>query len=472
MSNIDINSFNKHSRIYLFAEFVNKGIAVLILPFLTYLLSPSEYGQLSIYLAVTNLFVMFFGMNIYSALARRYHETDGDFYNFFGGAFTLQTIIMLVVLFIVWVFSDDIFRITNYNYWLFWYSAFVAILMAYLNFYMAYLTTSHQSKAYVFLSLCKNISISILSIIIILVLDNNKFFGKVYADMVVLSLLLVYIILKITKLGSVILKLEYIKYALKISFPMLPISLSGLVLLQADILILDQYVTSNEVGIYGFAYNVSMMIVIVFTAFNNAWIPIFYKLYNDDSMESTLRISKLVQKNFSVVCFLALLLILFSKNMISFIFDQNYGEAYQLIPIITFAFIFAYLNSLTAAYAMYSKKLFLISLASIFCAALNIFLNFKLIPMYGTVAAALTTLISYFLLSILYFVIVKIFLREDMFSFSKIIPALVFLAVTLFFNYYIFDKYNFVTSILNALLVLSLYVFLFLRFKLKLISTW
>jgi len=105
------------------------------------------------------------------------------------------------------------------------------------------------------------------------------------------------------------------------------------------------------------------------------------------------------------------------------------------VPIIVIGYVGVFLYTLYGNYSFYRKKTGLISLATLFAGGINIGLNYWLIPIYGYVAAAYTTLVSYFLLFLFHFLNVKYILKEkDIISIGRILSNFgwIILAVLVF----------------------------------------
>jgi len=465
MNRIDKKAFLKHSKIYLLAEFFNKGLLLLSLPIFTYLLSPEDYGKISVFLTTTNILIIVLGLNLYSSIIRRYHEPDAGFPDYAG---TVILILIVSVVFSLIMYSsvsnsiESWFSIDND---IFRYSVFSAVFLVFINVYLSSLQTSQQSKAYTKILVSKNILITILTVLLVLAFEESKYLGKIYADIFVLAILGLFVVSKLLKICNFSIKLEHFKYAFKVSLPLIPHTLAGLILLQADILMINKYVGNSETGLYSFGYNIGMAVVMVFTAFNNSWSPIFYKSYEEKDYKF---IENSIKRNFKLICFVGLLLILFSKYIVLLMSKQSYHESHEIVPLITFGFIFAYLNSLYFMYAMHRKKLLLVSFCTIFVSVLNIYFNYKFLPVYGYVAAAYTTLFSYILLSMFYAFVVINVLKEKVFQLHSVIYLVIFLGIIVILNYLLHDYIeNVYSHILFIIGIVSLYLVVFMKKEIR-----
>jgi len=117
----------------------------------------------------------------------------------------------------------------------------------------------------------------LLSILLILLVFNNKrYFGRIIGSAlpVVVSgfALLIYVFRK----GEKFIEPVYWKYALVISVPLIFHTLAGIINSQFDRIFINKYVGISEAGIYSFAYNIGLIINILWTSTNQAWVPLAF----------------------------------------------------------------------------------------------------------------------------------------------------------------------------------------------------
>ena len=84
-----------------------------------------------------------------------------------------------------------------------------------------------------------------------------------------------------------------------------------------------------------------------------------------------------------------------AKPIINILVAPEYYEGYRIIPLVAFGIFFAGIIHSFGLVFLYVKKIYILSLIAIVTAFLNVGLNFLLVPRYGYMAAAMTTLISY-----------------------------------------------------------------------------
>ena len=133
---------------------------------------------------------------------------------------------------------------------------------------------------------------------------------------------------------------------------------------------------------------------------------------------------------------------IFFKYMI----DSNYAESYIYIPILIFASIFEIISGLLGAIYISLKDSKKVALTTVFASMVNIIINFIFIRKLGLYAACLSTLISYFILSIYRYYDIRKSLKIK-FSFRNFILGTLFYFIISYFYY----KNNIIISIICTL---------------------
>jgi len=175
--------------------------------------------------------------------------------------------------------------------------------------------------------------------------------------------------------------------------------------------------------------------------------------------------SKLTTYYMMVIIFVGLAISLFSGEIIHILTTPQFYEASKIVPIIVLSFVFIGMYMMMTNQIFYMKKTHYFIYISGIAATVNIVLNFILIPKYGIMGAAYTTLISFVLFFVLTYIIsIKIY--PILYEKKKII-YLFFLAFTL---YFIGDESvrvvnSTMMSIFFKLLIVLSYPFLLLIFK-------
>lgn len=407
LNNDELDLFSNAGN-YLAGDVISRGIIFLTIPVYTRILSPDGIGVLAVFQSIVYMVSIFFSCGTPGAVTRYYYEDRKDFASFLGNNFIFALFFSLIFSIVILLFRRyvaDFFRIgTN----LFLYICFISITLVGFNIYKSYLQATKQSRKYSILSIGKEAGVFILSIPLILLLDSDKYMGKIFSQSLVVPLLFIFVIYSIAGTAKISFKKQHLKYVFVFGLPVVLHLLSHYLLTSFDQIIINQLLGKTETGLYFVAYKIGLIQNIVNLAIIKAWTPIFYEKLNQGLQKD---ITGLAQKYALVIFTFAAFLILFSREIITFVTDVKFHSAAPIIPIIILSYLFVFIYTIYVNYIFYHKKTYLISIATLLSGGINIGLNYLLIPKYGYFAAAVTTLISYFILFVFHYVNVRFILK-------------------------------------------------------------
>jgi O-antigen/teichoic acid export membrane protein len=452
-----------HSKNYIGANFFLKGLTFLTIPIFTRLLSPADYGNISLYTTLTSIFGIIFILGIDGSLYRYYFEKNEDYSSFLGTNMLflfLVNIVFIAALFIFRNYLINLFSLSEDIYDFAIISSFLSVPVALL---LADYQCSMKSKKYSVLNIIKYSSITIISIVIILLLRENLYLGRVYSELLIGTVFFAYSIILLLKISKFKIKLRYITYSLMLGIPLLPGALSQFAMNFFDRLIINQVNGENEVGLYSFAFNIGMVMNTFVMGMNQSWAPIFYdKLKNDKNSE----IHNLSPKYANIIFSAAIVLILFSREIVFILGEKRYHAALNIIPIVMLGYVFIFLYTLYANYAFYYKKVWLITLFTVISGVVSVALNYILIPKYGYKFASVSALASYLLLFILHYGNVRYVLKIKHLIPIRKTTVKIFLILLTTMVFYLCEYYDFGLFISIPLKIISGIVVIYFLFKL------
>lgn len=233
---------------------------------------------------------------------------------------------------------------------------------------------------------------------------------RLYANYIVLFgvafVVWLYLLLK----GKTFYNKEFWKSALSLSLPLVGYQVASQVLNVSDRLMIDSMIGKHEVGIYGTLYTVSSLSLLLWNALNTSFIPyLFQHIENREYRSSIQRTSFSLLVLYSVI---AIGLTLMAPEIVRLLGPQEYYEAIYIMPPIAAGVFLTSVAHMYSNILVYYKKTKYVMFASIIAAIANLFLNYYLIPIYGYMAAAYTTLLSYVLLAVFETLWAKKILKE------------------------------------------------------------
>ncbi len=204
---------------------------------------------------------------------------------------------------------------------------------------------------------------------------------------------------------------EFWSYSLRFNIPLIPHYLSGIVLGQADRVMIKRYIGAAEAGIYSFTYNISLVINIITTSVNNAIIPYTYEKLKRRDYENLRRITFFL---LLVVGGMCLAFSAVAPELLKVFATAEYYDAVYLVPVISLSSYFTFLYCLFGNVEFFFEANRFITMASIIGAVVNVALNYLLMPVFGYYAAGYTTLFCYILFSVGHYVFMRIVCRRKL----------------------------------------------------------
>lgn len=416
---------------YFFSDLFVKGFLFISLPLLSRIMDPSEYGKLSLVNAAISILFVFLSFNIQNAITNQYMRDNKDFGSYL---FSCLSFLIPVQIFVILLSP---FYISHLAHWFgllerdLFYVLIICSMLTLFNVYMGYLLASSNSKEYSIWNVISKLAELSLIFIFAFMLVDNQYLSKIYAQLLVTVVILLFVAPKLYKLMTLKFSANYIRAALLFALPLIPHAITNNLLSQVDRFLINAELGSSATGIYSFSYNLGMAIVIVIMAWNASWQPKLFQLLNKKSEKN---ISKVIYSSAILILFFSMLAIFFSEEVVIILADSSYYESIKIIPIIVIGNALIHIYMSYANFVFYERKTFYISVATAFALLVNIALNLWLIPIYGVDGAAWATVASYFFLCLAHYLTSTYLLKCNPISIWLLI---VFMALLLII-YYVF----------------------------------
>lgn len=241
----------------------------------------------------------------------------------------------------------------------------------------------------------------------------------------------------------------------KYSFPLVLGNIAAWILNLGDRYIIEFFRGSQEVGIYSASYMLTeKSIIFLFHMFKIASDPIGINIWEKEDKENSKRFMNKLAKYYLLVLVPAVIgLSVLAKPIINILVVKEYYDGYRAVPFIALGSFFLGLQQrFLFVLQLHKKTLYTLIIIS-FSGFINMILNVILIPIYGYMAAAVTTLVCYAILLILMIIASRRFFVWD-FPFKSLIKAICASGIMGLLLYYISYRLNFHGTFNLALSVL------------------
>jgi O-antigen/teichoic acid export membrane protein len=415
-------------------RFVLQGISFFTAPIFTRLLTPSDYGQVAVYNAWVSLCSLFVGLQTYGSIANAKIKYSHDKMDAYLSSIMTLSVISFIAFLIGGIaankFLVDVLDLRSDLAILLIIQSFASFGIA---FYTAKLTQYKQAERSTLLSLFVSISSTVLAVIFLFSVSENRYIVKIYANAIPTIIIGFAIAFLVFFKGRKVYNKAYWNFCLTLTLPLILHGAGGLVLSQSDRVMLQKMSGESVVGIYSFAYNVALVISILWMSFNTTWVPFYYE-YKKNNQKDLLLLR--VKNYIAVFSILTMGFMLLAPEVYRVMAPWEYWPGISLIPPIALAYYFNFLYSFPANYEFYNEKTKLISLGTVCAAIINIGCNFLLIPLYAGMGAAVATLVSFVFLFIFHEIIARFVIKNYDYNFSMYLKGLlpvVAIAVMVYF---------------------------------------
>ena len=381
----------KASTYYLFGTLFNKGIAFFTVPIFTRLLATSDYGIVTTYNSWIAILAMVVGFALHTGIRIAFIDYKDQMKDFMATTttFTLLSggILSTIVLFFSHLVEVNISRT------LIILCLFQSVSAALIEDYSMYLMMQYKYKFRTALMVLPNLLSVILSVITIkFILSSNLYLGMIIPTSITIMFFGLMVCVLVYSNSQRLLNKVFLKYALSFSAPLILHGIALNILSQSDRTMITWLANSSQTGIYSLVYNFSMIATVITTSLEGIWVPWFYKQLQEKEYK---KINTIAKDYINLMAYCLIGVIMVGPEVIKLLASSNYWDGIKIIPpvVISNFVIFAY--TLYVNIEHYHKRTRGITVNTVTAAIINIILNYLLIPRYGYIAAAFTTVVSY-----------------------------------------------------------------------------
>ena len=461
---------------YIPSQVVPILVGIFSLPIFTRIFPPADYGNYSLVMATISILSTltgWVGMSIirfYPAYEKenRIEELKSESIKL---TFLSILIISIIFLFLLSAFHKHIPQLLHN---LLVIGIIVFILMTLFTTLLTILRIKRKIKLYSAFFSWKSIAALLFGLIFV-ILFNFSADGLLWG--IAVSICLALPVLWKTALGKFHIKRlkisnQVFKEMSKYSFPLVIGNLAAWVLSLSDRYLLQIFRGSQEVGIYSVSYKISEYSILFLAAlFALSFNPLAITIWEKHGEQASQEFLTKGTRYFLMLCVPAVVGVSVLRNpILKILSTPDYYQGSKIIPFVALGGLFFGLNQrFGMGLAFYKKtKYFMYSL--IISGLVNLILNILLIPKFGYIAAAVTTLVSYMVLTLLTFVFSrKYFTWEFPFtSLLKIIFASGLMSIAVYYIGSILTSitlWSLVLIIASGMLVYLSILFLLKEFK-------
>ena len=375
-----------NAAIYLGANILNAAIPFLLLPVLTRVLTPADYGTVAMFSIVLSVLGAFTGLSVHGAIGVRYFQLEkwelAEYVGTCIGILVISTslLLLLVVLFGSWLEGLSGVPLD----WI-----LVAVVLSGLQFLanirLSLWQVSGAARKYGAFQITQSLLNAVVSLVLILIV-GMAWEGRVLGQALAIILFGIIALWWLLRDGLLQFRGEWRVHsrdALNFGVPLIPHVIGGLLIVATDRLIIAKLLDLTQVGIYMVALQVGQIIGIVTVSFNNAYSP--WLMENLSKADEALRrnIVRGTYLYFFLVLTCAAVFGVAAPMFLVLLVGESFRAAGEVVIYITAGFAFGGCYYMVTNYIFFESRTKALALITFISGLVNISLMFVLVEHNG-----------------------------------------------------------------------------------------
>lgn len=393
------SSLFQSAGVYTFANIISTSIPFLLLPILTRYLTPVDYGMVAMLQVLVSLIRPFVGFSVNGAIAIKFFKkVDINFPKYVSSCFVIvisATILMSVLL---TIFRIPVSQISQFPVDWLWIVSLMCLGEFACSVLLVILQSSDQPKIYGLIQISQ-VVINIIFTLILVVIFELKWQGRVIAQGISLGLVALFSIKMLYSQKWIVLKYDeyYIKDALKFCIPLIPHTLAAVVMVMVSRIIIADSLGLGDAGIYVVAAQLAGVIDLLVGSFNQAYATWLYSKLAKPNYEMKI---KIVKFTYAYMVGILLCTIAFANLMpllLQYIIGKDFFNVGRIMGWIALGSAFSGMYLMVAHYIFFVEKTAFLVRVTVLTSILQIVLTYFGVQYLGIIGAAYATAFSYFI---------------------------------------------------------------------------
>lgn len=399
----NLEKLSRDTAIYGLGAGLKKVIGLFLLPFYTRALSPAEYGILDTLATVSFFTTVILGLGLtgatgrYFFIAKDYKEKGSVLYTSIVLRIISTTIPCVLLIFFADRISNTLFNTDQYS-WVVIITLLVIPIQSISQLQDLLFRYYREPWKYILVSIIRAIVNPISGIILVFILQWGVF-GATLSSLISSIIVLLFAYFYYTRKKYIREFSPYwAKKMLKFGFPLIFTGILGWINAVSDRLFLLHYTNLDQIGLYSIGITFSQPISFLNLALTLSSTVLVMSLFSEETDKDKPQTKKFLTQiwyfYFVISIPIALLISIFSSEIVNFVSTPKYILSVLAIPFLMFSMILTQSAQITGngmTLKEKSKPYFWIMLIA---ASFNVILNFYFIPKFGFVGAAFTTVTS------------------------------------------------------------------------------
>ncbi len=380
--------FAGDASIYFGASIISAAIPFLLLPILTRVLTPVDYGMAAMFGVVSNILGALTGLSVHGAITVRYFKLDSQHLSrYIGACFRILTLSTLVIFIVVALIGTQLTSITLLPTG--WLLACVLMSAAQVVINMRLSLWQVQNRAIRFgvfqgVQAALNVSLALVLVIGLALSWQGRALGQLLTAMILMGFSLFLMRGEIAfPLGG-----DDTRDALKFGIPLIPHVLGGLLIAATDRMMIANMLDVREAGIYTVALQIGMAMSLITESFNKVYAPRLLAVLGNIDVGRDRRIVRHTYLYFVAVVLAAGILGVLAPPILSILAGREFQSASGAVFYIALGYAFGGMYYMVTIYVFFASRTASLAVVTLCSGIFNVAVTWYLIKLNGVVGAA------------------------------------------------------------------------------------
>lgn len=409
MKNLLKSKLVGNTAIYALANVLNGVIPFLLLPVLTRVLSPAEYGLVTLFTSVIAIMGAFTGLSVHGAVSVRFFDKNINHPKFLGASLAVLLVSTSFVLLIMLALGHYISNLIHLPFWWLIIGTLASAAQFIITIRLIMWQVKKKPLNYGIFQISQTLLNYTLSLIFVFWLIGG-WEGRSTGIVLTLFSFSFLAIASLHKDGLVGWSWDstYMKDALHYGVPLIPHVIGGFVMSMSDRFIISSYTSVADLGNYSVALMLIMPMSILIDAFMKAYSPWIYEKLNSGYAKK--RLVGLSYGFFILIIIFAGIYSLSAEFLVKHVVGSNFSSAIIYIPWLLFASAFTGMYYIVGIYISYAYKTKILSVITLTTGIVHFILCTIMVKTNGAIGAAQSVLITnIFMFLITWFLASKVY---------------------------------------------------------------
>ena len=337
-------------------SFINRGISFLLLLILANYIMPAEYGKLSLFNTFLSLLMYFIALSTQGFLSVSYFHPKESFKQDVSSILVITLACSCFLSIVLVLFRERIASIIKIDSYLLWVALIISFFQILWELFIDYLRVREKVKLYGAFSIGFALLSFVLSLVLVIKTDLT-WVGRIVAQLicVVLCGCIGFVVFYKKRILTRNINRKGIVGVALWGIPLIPHLAATWLKQGGDRLIINEYHSVEQVGLFSFALNLTSIIIMIGTAFNSSNSVSIYKILSSD-LNNKIKELRDQSRNILLIIFVCSTLVVLFGSLLVPILLPNYSASIPFFLILSVYGLLECVYYLLCNYLFYFEK--------------------------------------------------------------------------------------------------------------------